>query len=227
MSRYLFFILALISFHVRAELPAQVTLEYELKKGEMQIAHTKETITQDGRAFKISSEAKAVGALALFNKGGIKRSSEGEITAQGLRPREFKDQRNDKSPNVATFDWRAKIIYLKHDDKVEQESLNSNTLDQLSFSYSFAFGPAKDKELKFAMTDGKRISQYQYNLVGKENVVTPMGDLEALHYSRQRQENERGAEIWFSTQHHLLPIKIVFIEKDGKSLDQIITKITY
>lgn len=228
MSRYLFFILVLFTFKTFAgSLPNQVSLEYEIKKGEMSIANVKETVTHNGQTYVLRSEAKAVGPIAIFNKGAIKRQSEGEITDKGLRPIEFRDQRGDKSPNVAQFDWTKKTLYLKFDGKTEHAALSEGTLDRLSFPYNFAFVSSKDKEIKFAMTDGKRVQNYQYNLIGKEILKTPLGDIETLHFAKQRQNDENGSDVWLATQHHFLPVRILITEKDGKNLDQTITKITY
>jgi hypothetical protein len=102
--------------------------------------------------------------------------------------------------------------------------------DRLSFLYNFAFQPAPDlkpgTEIKITLTDGKGLTQFQYNVAGTEVLKTPAGELETVRLVKQRDsKDDRGTEIWFASGRDYLPVRVLVIEKDGVRIDQVLTRI--
>src|SRR5712692_8622269 len=93
--------LALWAAMAQAAPPERITLTYELKRNSL-VVDVSETLEHDGRTYAITSEGKGRGILALF--GLLKRTSRGRITAQGLRPDEFRDERPGGWTVSAKFD---------------------------------------------------------------------------------------------------------------------------
>ena len=237
----LFFIALLSSLSLStfaANLPARVNLSYSMKVSGMsaEVKDTLETKRVRGAgsgirsSYTITSEARAKGALALLQQGSIVRNSQGVVTRKGLQPLRFSDQRGNRQPAVAIFEWAKKLLTLQHKGNEQQTTLPVGTQDRLSMFYSFAFSapPLIGKTLDLHETDGRSLSLFRYTVSGKEILDTPMGKLETVVLTKQQENDDpRGRKIWLATAHHMLPVRIVATEKDGSVLDQMITKISY
>ena len=84
-------------------LPEKINLSYEITSGGGVVGVAEQTVTRDGAEYAITNQMTPKGLLALFNKDAIEQSSRGSITANGLRPEEYRDRRGGKAPTVATF----------------------------------------------------------------------------------------------------------------------------
>ena len=213
-----------------AQPPHKLSLSYDLSYNGLVAAELTEVLEHDGKTFSITSEARGKGIGALLYRGAAKRWCRGEITSAGLRPLEFRDQRGDNTANVARFDWVRKTLTQEHDGKNETTDMVLPLQDRLSFLYNYAFQVLPDlkpgKEIKITLTDGKGLTQFQYNVAGKEVLKTPAGDLETVHLVKQRDSKEdRGTEIWFASGRDYVPVRILLIEKDGVRIDQVLTRI--
>lgn len=62
--------------------------------------------------------------------------------------------------------------------------------------------------------------------VDKEILKTPIGELETIVLTMQQEKNNKlKRKIWLATAHHMLPVRIVAIEKDGLELEKMVTNI--
>jgi hypothetical protein len=206
--------------------PRHVTLQYELSHNGTVMAEVKETLEHDGASYKIVSEGRGKGVYALFARGSVTRTSEGAITAEGLRPREFRDRRGDNVA-VAKFDWPGKVLVQERKGKSESEPLPPNAQDRLCFLWTFAFAPLKGASVQAWLADGRGApSHFVYKVAGTEVLKTAAGDIEALHLVKQREgDDARGTEIWLALKRDYVPVRILVIEKDGARLDQVVTRI--
>jgi len=218
------------SFLDASELPAHIALSYTMQSGAIS-ATVEETLdlktTQGVRHYTLHSEARASGLAALLKNGSIKRASTGILTEQGLRPVRFSDQRGDKVPAVALFDWDKKSLTLQHEGQESKKDLPAQTQDRLSFLYSLVFCPPVGDTLEVHETDGRGLSLFRYT-VGKETLATPLGKLDTVVLTKVQDKGDlRGRKIWLATAHHHLPVRLVVTEKDGSQIEQMINKITY
>ena len=129
---------------------------------------------------------------------------------------------------MVDFDWDAKLVKLTDGDHIETVSLPDNTFDQTTFTYAFAFRPPGEEIAPVYLTDGRKLSDYKYKILGKERLKTSLGELETVHFQKvQEGDDKRGFEVWLAVAHHYLPVQIRFVEKDGTVLDSTVTAITY
>ena len=213
-----------------AQPPHKVSLTYDVSYNGVVAAELTEVLEHDGNSFSLTSEGRGKGIGALLYRGAAKRSSRGEVTGAGLRPLEYRDQRGDKPAAVARFDWARKTLTQEHDGKKETTNIVPPLQDRLSFLYNYAFQPSPElkpgKEIKVTLTDGRGLTQFQYNVAGREVLKTPAGELETVHLVKQRDNKEdKGTEIWFASGRDYLPVRILVIEKDGARIDQVLTRI--
>jgi len=208
--------------------PQRVQMDYAVNSGTMHLGEGRDVLEHDGKQYSVISESKTVGVAAFFYKMNIRRESRGLITKGGLRPLHFEEDRSRKPKRSADFDWDAKLIKLTDGANVESLPLPDNTFDQTSFTYAFSFRPPGDEILPVHLTDGRKLSDYKYLIIGKEKLKTPLGELETVHFQKVLEgDDKRGFEVWLAVEHHYLPVQIRFIEKDGTVLDSTVTAISY
>jgi hypothetical protein len=210
------------------EPPHHVQMDISVNSGSMHLGDGRDVLEHDGKQYSVISESKTVGIAAFLYKMNIRRESRGLITKTGLRPLHFEEDRTRKPKRAADFDWDAKLIKLTDGANVETLPLPENTFDQTSFAYAFAFRPPGEEIPPIHLTDGRKLSDYKYKVVGKEKLKTALGELETVHIQKVREaDDKRGFEVWLAVEHHYLPVQIRFIEKDGTVLDSTVTAISY
>jgi hypothetical protein len=213
-----------------AQPPHRLSLTYDVSYNGMVAAELTEVLEHDGKQFQLTSEGRGKGIGALLYRNAAKRSCRGEITAAGLRPLEYRDQRGDAPANVARFDWAGKTLTQEHDGKNETADMTPQLQDRLSFLYNYAFQPSPDlkpgKAVRVTLTDGKGLVQFHYVVAGRQMLQTPAGELETVHLVKQREgQDDKGTELWFASSRDFLPVRILVIEKDGARIDQVLTRI--
>ena len=231
MIKHLVFVAACIyAGACAAQPPHKLSLTYDVSYNGLVAAELTEVLEHDGNSFSLTSEGRGKGIGALLYRGAAKRSARGEVTGAGLRPLEYRDQRGDKPAAVARFDWARKTLTQEHEGKSETTNMVPALHDRLSFLYNYAFQSSPDlkpgKQIKITVTDGKGLTQFQYDVVGTQLLKTPAGEMETVHLVKQRENKEdKGTEIWFASGHDYLPVRILVIEKDGVRIDQVLTRI--
>lgn len=227
-TRHAFAGLLLLALPAVAAPPQRVQLDFTVTSGEMQIGEGRDVLVHDGKQYSVVSESKTVGVAAFFYKLDIRRESKGLVLKKGLRPLSFTENRSRKPLRSAAFNWDAMTISLGEGESTQTLPMPANTFDQTSFAYAFAFNAPSDESVAVYLTDGRRLSDYNYRMVGKESVKTPMGELQTLHYQKVRApDDKRGFEIWLAVDHHFFPVKIRYVEKSGTIVDSTVTRITY
>lgn len=210
--------------------PTRVDISYSIRSGAMEgeANDTLEIRQENGtRSYAISSAVRATGLLALVQSGNILRDSVGTVTEQGLQPGRFSDQRRDKLPRIAIFDWEKNLLTINNRGNEQQKPLPAGTQDRLSMLYSFAFFPSPpDGVIDMHETDGRTLKRVRYS-VDKETLDTPIGKLETIVLTKQLEMDDKlYRKIWLAPAYYMLPVRIVATESD-LLLDQMVTKISY
>jgi len=206
--------------------PQKLSVHYEMSRNGMVMVEVSETLTHDGKTYRIDSDARGKGLFALSNRGTVKRESRGTVEAGGIRPLEFRDQRGDRQPEFARFDWAKHQVVEEREGKSEARPIKGAMQDRLSFLWSFAFTPPSGREIALDVADGRGVSWFRYAISGPEKLKTPAGEIEALKLIKQREPgDDRGTEVWLAVRHHFVPVRILVVEKDGTRLDQVATRV--
>lgn len=211
-----------------AQPPHRVQMDFSVHSGSMHLGDGRDVLEHDGKQYSIVSDSKTVGLAAILYKMNIHREARGLVTKSGLRPLHFQEERTRKPKRAADFDWESRQLGLTDGDNVTTVALPDNSFDQTSFAYAFAFRSPDEELPPVHLTDGRKLSDYKYQMVGKEKIKTPIGELETLHFQKVRDvDDKRGFEVWLAVGHHYLPVQIRYIEKDGTILDSTVTAISY
>ncbi|HEX2567608.1 MAG TPA: DUF3108 domain-containing protein [Burkholderiales bacterium] len=216
--------LALISFAAPAwaALPGHLELSYQVTRNGSAIAQIDQTLDYDARQYQLSESWQGRGLFRLL--GSAHRKSRGEVGADGLVPLEYSDERTGRSAEHANFDWKAKTVTYQYKGPPTTIPLPANPRDRLQFLFQFAFKPPSGKQVALDVIDGRGVSDQVYQLEGRERFKTPAGEFDALKLVRRKDKNER-AEIWLAADRDYLPVRILWITKDGDRIDQVLTRL--
>jgi hypothetical protein len=207
-------------------LPAKITLYYDIKMAGVSLAEGVETLEHDGKTYRITSEARGKGIVASLYRGAIKRSVHGSIAPQALRPDEYQDQRGDRDPMHAKFDWGKKTLLLTHDGSSETRPMPADAIDRLSFFYQFAFVPLPARDLHYTAVDGKGTTQFNFAAGVREKLDTPLGELDTVKLTKQRDgPDDKETEVWLAPSLNYLPVRVLITDNNGNRADQMILRI--
>jgi len=208
----------------------RIEASYDVLTKGIKIAVITEKFTRTDNHYRIESVTKPVGLLALFKPDTLYVVSEGEITADGLRPQSFVYKRSqDTLKNTAAdFDWPQSTLMLSDRYGQRFEPLPPGTQDRLSAQYQFRYIPflRERKEVTMHITNGSKIDTRRYLITPKQMLTVPLGTLETLYLATPPEATAWKTEIWLSVENGNFPCKITLTEDSGEKLSQVVTALS-
>ncbi|MFZ9340874.1 MAG: DUF3108 domain-containing protein [Candidatus Methylopumilus sp.] len=178
----------------------------------------------ENNQYSIKNEVEAKGFVSLFYWNKLVQTSDGIVTPEGLKPKNYHYQFGSKIDNYAIFDWESKKIITTISGKTSEFDMLEGSQDMLSFMYQFMFEPPLTK-MKIFITNGKNYKPYDYSYIGEEIIETEMDKILTMHIAKFNYNNEERIDLWLAKDYRYLPVKIRKTEKDGSILDQTAKKI--
>lgn len=204
----------------KTALPGRGRVRYLITRGEggFVIGQSVHTWDHDGFRYRLKSLTETTGLAAIFKPAQVLQSSDGDVTDDGLRPREFRHERVG-SVDTASFDWLGRLVsYAGRSDAIV-----NGTQDMLSMYYQLVLLLPFQGSLEMPIATGRKLETYRFEVLGEEVLTLPAGERRALHI-RTRSGNDI-IEIWLRTGEGAvargLPLKIRFIDRKGEIFDQI------
>ena len=169
----------------------------------------------DGDRYSIRSIAEPKGLAALRGKTRIQTSA-GEVSAAGLRPTAFRDQREGRDEEGASLDWQAMRAVFSGGRG--EAPLTAGTQDLVSVFYQLAW-LAPRQTIDFAVATASRIGRWTFEWMGEESITAAGLTLSTLHF-RTRADADT-VEIWLAPAHDGLPVKIRYTDRRGDVFEQV------
>ncbi len=195
-------------------LPQQIALRYSVQSGEDGFVLGQSIYSgwiRDGR-YSLTSVTEATGITALFVSGKITQRSEGSLTAEGLQPDKFWGEKGKQVQPPVRFDWLSRLLLLP----AGAVELPAQTQDLLSFAFHLAMRVQEhDAAWEMPVTNGKKLRNYQFQVMGWETISIGGGRLEALRLQGSR-SGEGSLDVWLAPAQHWLPVRIRTLDQKGK-----------
>ena len=204
--------------------PARVDLEYDLMRNGSKMAEVVERLEHGNGTYQLTETWKGRGVYALL--GRAKRTSEGNLGADGPRPREYVDERSGRDTQRVSFDWSANTITRRYKGATRTEPVPADTQDRLSFLLALTFYSQKGEPVSLHIADGRGMSRHTYRPNGRERLATPAGEFDTLKLLRKNEGSGEVSEIWLAADRGYLPVRIVVVEKDGTRYEHVATRIS-
>lgn len=186
---------------------------------------TIEFVLESAQQYRLRWAVEGRGLLKLLYPRLV-QESRGEVRTHGLRPQYYRyafGSRADKTYE-AKFDWDAKLLTLIGSKGEQHHDLPQNTQDLLSFMYQFMFVPPL-QEMQVALTNGRRLGEYEYEFEGEETLQVGEHTIQAVHIAHTRGETDEKIELWLASDYRYVPVKIRKVEKSGMVIEQVATQL--
>jgi hypothetical protein len=77
--------------------------------------------------------------------------------------------------------------------------------------------PVKGETGKISLVDGKRMKEYEFNVIGEEKHASLWGDINALHIERQDKNNpEKILRLWLAVDRNYVPVTLENVRPNYK-----------
>lgn len=98
--------------------------------------------------------------------------------------------------------------------------------DKITYQLQLALDVAAGKkELKYVVTDGKKLREYEFAVAGTETLQTPLGEIETVKVQRVRDSgSDRETNIWFAPAWNYALVKLMQ-DEDGKTYQIALTEL--
>lgn len=170
--------------------------------------------------YHLRSVIETTGLVWLFKAYRVEMESQGEVTADGLRPDSFSIRRNGREAREkAAFDWAGMMVSVG--DHAPQP-LARGAQDLLSFNFQLRFMALPESGGVLMLATGRKYDAYRLEVLGDEEVAVPAGTLRTLHL---RAPGINTTELWLAYDYLMLPVKIRHVDNKGNSLVQVATEI--
>lgn len=166
------------------------------------------TWSRDGDEYKITGEAEAVGFFTLFLEGRILQESRGTVTAEGLRPKRFRENKPNTPPEGLEFDWPARKVTFEAKGEAKTTELADNTVDWLSMIFHLAHVPPSGEDYTLKVFTQRKMYQFTLKVLGIEEIEIPLGKVKALHLRHIDPKDNDVVDVWLGVEHHYLPVKL-------------------
>lgn len=181
------------------------------------------TWSQDGKNYEIESVTETTGLAALFRPARVTQTSMGELTAEGLKPHEYRTKRNEVPGEAATFDWQAQKLRFSGE---RNAPIFPGSQDMLSLFYQLGQKPASERT-ELLIATGKKYEPYVFASLGEETLQTRFGEQRVLHLRTVGGAGSEATEVWLGLDLHGLPLKIRYTDRNGDSFVQIAEEIEF
>lgn len=195
-------------------LPERLNLRYAVRAGDggFNLGQAIYSWQRRDGHYTLVSIAQATGLASLFVSGKLMQTSEGAITAHGLQPEQYWLSRGERKQDTARFDWGAgRLVQGNHG--VE---LPTGSQDVLSFPFHLAMTVGSlTTEWTLAVTNGRKLREYQFRNLGQERLVQGEAEIDTLHLQGSR-SGEGTLDVWLAPSRHWLPLRIRTLDQKGK-----------
>jgi hypothetical protein len=214
--------------------PKRLDIGYVAYLGEQKFEVGPVTLTfrhEDGR-YTLRASGRARGLAALMYPGTFSGESQGRITAEGLKPERFVEERGtpDKRREVA-FDYAERLIRLPEKEPLE---MKETAHDPLTWIVQFYFAMPKGERTSFTVASTRRLDSYTLTRGPDEELAMPVGDADPLTGARRtepvktqvwksvREPDAEGkgggtAIFWLAPDFHYVPFRVKVVSNSGRS----------
>lgn len=177
--------------------------------------------------YQLHSEGRAQGLIAWFYRGTLVQDSVGTVSAAGLAPSIYREQRGDRAPRWASIDAaRGEVVF---GSGLRREA-PPGVQDRLSAAVQLALlrqsRPSlfeRGATIHLPMLGSSSVESVGWRVLGEEPVTTDAGVVTAVRLSRAgTSEDDPAIDVWLALDARIVPVRMRITEPSGRALDQIL-----
>ena len=202
--------------------PKKIDLAYTAFLGEQkfEVGPVNLSFTHDAGRYKLVVKGRGRGLAALLYPGTFTGESEGQITAEGLRPDKFTEERGNPDKRRETiFDHEKGLLRIPEKDPIPFEGAPH---DPLTWIVQFYFAVPKGDKVTFSVGSSRRMDVYTLERMGEEKIESPAGEVTAQIWKGGRKPEADGkpngsAQFWLVPDWHYVPFRLKVVSPQGRS----------
>jgi len=218
--------------------PKQINLVYDVFRNAQPFASVTESYKQLDNQYHIVSVTKGLGVYALL--GERKLTSDGVVTATGLKPNHFRLRQGDNAKKWLStdFDWASNTLNMTIKGVVQAAPLASDSQDLVSYLYQFmfeSFAKSNQDTVLVNVTTGKKLKPYAFKIITRnEQLNTPAGNFKTTQLTSVKETESKAndelrpsdeRQIWLANEKHHLPVKLIVYDDNGGEIVQTLKSI--
>lgn len=174
----------------------------------------------DARHWSYTSQSEATGWLARMFGASVEEESRFHWNGQPVIS-SYRYERRGKEKHVhLKFDWQAMKVTNTINGDAWQMKIPDGTQDKLSINLALKTRLLQQKsDASFPVADGGKLKTYDFKIIGRERINTPLGQLQAIKISRNKRGRTDGhSTLWLAPELQYLTIQIEKTDKDGETI---------
>ncbi|MGH8542666.1 MAG: DUF3108 domain-containing protein [Gammaproteobacteria bacterium] len=222
----------ILSFTALAEIPQPFSVSYSLHTNGLKVGESVRILDKEktGR-YVFRSESRSSGILTLFLNDHVIEKSTWSLSGEDIHPLRYSYRQNGSKNSVQTvrFDWRAKTIDNREDNKTWRLHLMPNLFDKLNYQIAIMRDLAAGKRsFAYQIVDGGEIKDYRFAYLGEEVVDTPLGKIRAVRLERRKEKNnsKRSTTFWCAIRWRYLPVRVDTTSRNGRRITALVERVT-
>jgi hypothetical protein len=203
----------------KTSLPGRGRARFLVTRGEggFVIGQAIYTWEHDGFRYRLKNLIETTGLAAVFRPVQSLASSEGEVTGDGLRPTQFRQERVGGT-DTASFDWLGRFVTYAG----RRDPIVNGTQDLLSMYFQLVLMAPMQGAVDMPIATGRKLETYRFEVLGETMLPLPAGERRTIHV-RARGGGDT-IEVWMAAgedgRARGMPLKIRFIDRKGELFDQ-------
>ena len=205
------------------ELPERFEATFLLAAAGTTVARTHWSLAPGaGGTYVSTSRTEPVGVFAFIrNEVRIERS---EWTHEGnwLQPLAYRYTRTGRKAREIgiRFDWETNVAFHDSPGATWRQPVPPGTMDKLNYIFAMMRDLSRgERRVEYTIADGgRRLKRYLLAGIGEERIETALGTFDTTIIRRDREDSRRQTTLWCANALGFLPVKIVHLERDGKSV---------
>lgn len=205
------------------ELPERFEATFLLEAAGTDVARTQWSLEPGaGGTYVSTSRTEPVGVFSLIrNEVRVERSV---WTHEGnsLQPLAYSYARTGRKAREIEirFDWETNVAFHDSSGTTWRLPVTPGTMDKFSYIFALMRDLSRgERHVEYTVADGgRRLKRYLLAGIGEERIETALGTFDTTVIRRERKNSKRRTTLWCANELGFLPVKIVHLERDGKSL---------
>lgn len=215
------------------EWPPSTRLSYTLTgnfRGPVQGQAQVEWLQRGGR-YQVHLEVSVGPALAPLV--ARRMSSEGEVTADGLKPRRYEEQTRMllRPPRLLVIELEPERITLANGQQGPRPAGVQDSASQfVQMTWLFTLNPQlmqPGASIEMPLALPRRVEPWTYEVAERQTLQLPLGALDTLHVRPRRaaREGDLTAEFWVAPSLQNLPVRILIRQDEQTYVDLVLLRL--
>lgn len=173
----------------------------------------------EGR-YTYASRSRARGLFRLLVGNDVLQTSTFRLTPQGVQPLHYRG--DDGSSSTARdisydFDWQARRVGGIEEDQPVDVELTEGIQDPMSVQIALMYDLLRGRQpAPYSLVDRNGLKTYAYTHEGTARLDSPLGELDTVIYTSQRQGAKRKNRIWLAPSLGFMPVQAEQTREDRR-----------